>query len=125
MPSSDTGGARKGHVKKGRAYERRAAEFLQQQGFDILDRNYQAGHKEIDLVAACPGLIVFVEVKAAVSKRFGHPAAWIDHKKRENLIAAAHQYIAEHDLHAVDLRFDVITFTDGRLEHYPDAFAVE
>ncbi len=125
MPSSDAEPSRRNHVGKGRQYEQRAAAFLRQQGFEILEQNYQAGHKEIDLVASRPGLIVFVEVKAAVSKHYGHPASWIDKKKRDNLIAAARQYITAHDLPDVDFRFDVITFADGRLEHYPDAFPAE
>lgn len=43
--------------------EDKAAEFLAQQGFKILDRNYWKPWGEIDIVALKDNLIRFVEVK--------------------------------------------------------------
>nr|MBN2276941.1 YraN family protein [candidate division Zixibacteria bacterium] len=108
--------------QKGRRYEWQAEQFLIFRGFRILERNWQAGHKEIDLIAVHDRLIVFVEVKAGLTDRYGHPAEWVDRKKQENLISAARQYILEKNLQDFDFRFDLITFFEGRLEHFPDAF---
>ncbi|MBN2227541.1 MAG: YraN family protein [candidate division Zixibacteria bacterium] len=110
---------------RGREYEKLAEKFLIEQGYTILERSWQTGHKEIDLIAKYDTTVVFVEVKSARSQKFGHPAEWIDRRKQQNIITAAEQYIAEHNLTDCDFRIDVITFYQGKLEHFPDAFRRE
>jgi len=107
---------------RGREYEKLAEKYLTDNGYEILERSWQAGHKEIDLIARKDNLVVFVEVKSARTGKFGHPAEWIDRRKQNNIITAAEQYIADHTLPNCDFRVDVITFFQGRLEHFPDAF---
>ncbi len=126
MPSSnDKPPKGRSSVARGRAFEDRAAEFYRQQEFEIIGQNYRAGHREIDLIVRKANLIVFVEVKSSRSGGFGHPAEWIDERKRQNLIEAARQYTYDHAITDTDLRFDVVTFVNGQLEHYPDAFGAE
>ena len=48
-----------------------------------------------------------------------------DQKKINNLIKAAQQYLIENKIEGCDLRFDVVTFVAGELEHYPAAFEIE
>ena len=91
-------------------------------GYKTLEKNWQAGHKEIDLIVHKDNTVVFVEVKGSASKKFGHPSERVDKQKKSNLILAAEQYIIKKNLKECDFRFDVITFLDGKLEHYPDAF---
>ena len=110
-------------TKVGKGYERLAAVFFEQNGFEILERNWKAGRREIDLIVRKENLIAFVEVKSASSKRFGHPAERVDDKKVANLTKAAQQYLINHNIENCDVRFDVVTFVSGRLEHFPDAFA--
>lgn len=106
----------------GQRFEDQAASFLEQQGFEIIERNWRAGHKEIDIIARKKSLLVFVEVKASMTSSFGHPAERVTPTKMKNLSEAAQRYVLERGISGCDLRFDVITFSDGRLEHYPDAF---
>jgi len=112
-------------INQGRRHENLAAEFYQQHGFEILERNWRSGHKELDLIVRRTNLLVFVEVKSTFSKEFGHPAGWIDKKKARNLTLAANAYVVDRKITNCDLRFDVVTFVNGRLEHFPDAFAAE
>lgn len=112
-------------VARGRRFESLAGRFYTDLGFEILERNWRAGHKEIDLIVRNDRLVVFVEVKSASTAKFGHPAERVDSKKVHNLTVAAQQYIIANDLHDVDLRFDVVTFSNGQLEHFPDAFPAE
>ncbi len=119
---SDSGGSRR---KVGAEFEQRAAQFFIQQGFEILDRNWQAGHREIDLVARKDDLVVFVEVKSSSNPNFGHPAERVDKTKIRHLGAAAQKYLIEKKIAGVDLRFDVVTFVGGQLEHFPSAFELE
>lgn len=102
-----------------------AALFYEQSGFEILERNWHAAHKEIDLIAAKDKLIVFIEVKSSSTEKFGHPAERVDQNKIKNLTAAAEQYLIDNNIEGYDMRFDVVTFTGGRLEHYPSAFECE
>jgi len=110
---------------KGRKFEKLAALFYEQNGYEILERNWRAGHKELDLIVKKNDLIVFVEVKSAYSRKFGHPSERVDARKIRNLTSAARQYLIAEAIEQTDLRFDVITFVDGKLEHYPDAFPAE
>ncbi|NOY88697.1 MAG: YraN family protein [FCB group bacterium] len=110
------------NIEKGRSYEKRAALFFKQNGYEIIEQNWRVGHKEIDLIVKKGNLLVFVEVKSSSSKKFGHPSEHVDAKKIANLTQAAQQYIIAHDIKGVDFRFDVVTFLDGRLEYYPNAF---
>jgi putative endonuclease len=112
-------------IERGRRFEQLAARFYTDQGFEILERNWRKGHKEIDLIVRKNDLVAFVEVKSSSSEKFGHPAERVDRKKIENLAACAREYIAYANLTGVDFRFDVVTFQNGKLEHYPDAFEVE
>jgi putative endonuclease len=123
MPSSKKGRhSERGRLEKGQTFERLAAAFFEQKGFEILQRNWRTGRREIDLIAKKGSLIVFVEVKSALSKKYGHPANRIDERKVANLTKAAQQYLIDNKIENYDLRFDVVTFVDGRLEHFPDAF---
>lgn len=106
----------------GHGYETLASEYYQTQGYQVMHRNWQAGHKEIDLVVRTDDTVVFVEVKSSSTDRFGHPSERVDKKKRVNLTQAARQYLMEEKLANVNLRFDLITFVNGKLEHYPNAF---
>lgn len=47
----------------GTSYERKAAEYLEQQGLVILKHNYRCRQGEIDLIARDKEYLVFVEVK--------------------------------------------------------------
>jgi len=106
-------------------YEALAGKFFTDDGFEILERNYQAGRKEIDLIVKRDNLIVFVEVKSSLGKKFGHPALRVDQAKQRNLVDGANHYLQSHRWENCDLRFDVVTFLAGQLEHFPDAFSAE
>ena len=99
-----------------------AAAFFEQNGFEILQRNWRTGRREIDLIVKKGNLIAFVEVKSASSKKYGHPANRVDERKVANLTKAAQQYLIDNKIENYDLRFDVVTFVNGKLEHFPDAF---
>lgn len=125
MPSSRKGNSKEDRLKIGRQFENQAAQFYLNQQYKILERNYRAGHKEIDLIVQKENQIAFVEVKAAKSKSLGHPIERVTKKKRENLVKAAQQYLIKNKINDADLRFDVITFLDGQIEHFPAAFPAD
>jgi len=92
----------------GRAAEGLAASYLERRGWTILERNWRAGHKEIDLIAVRAGVVAFVEVKARLRRTGGHPLDAIGRHKRRELSLAARAWVARAGGAAADYRFDAI-----------------
>ena len=113
------------HNVFGQISEDRAAAYLMARGYTIRDRNWRVGHKEIDIIAQKDGVIVFIEVKARKSDRYGDAIEAVNDQKIRNLVTAAHAYVRYH---RIDLptRFDIISITGepGRqtVEHIEEAF---
>ena len=61
--------------------EARAAEHLERRGYRIVGRNVRAGGVELDLIARRGLWLVFAEVKARRTLRFGAPEAAVDARK--------------------------------------------
>ena len=110
----------------GKLGESFAAQKLEAQGYRIKDRNWRTAEGEVDIIAEEGDTIVFVEVKARRSRRFGMPEEAITKKKRQNLIKAALAYLDTNDLQETNWRFDFIAIewsTEGeliRFEHLVD-----
>ena len=60
-----------------------ASEFLKNKGYKILEVNYKNKVGEIDVIAKDKDYIVFVEVKARTSQKFGHSFEAIDEIKQQ------------------------------------------
>ena len=107
--------------------ERTAEAHLAGLGYQILDRNWQWQKGELDLVAAQGEEIVFVEVKARRSQKYGSPEESITRSKREKLVQTAYAYLNATDRQESDWRIDVVAIDmedDGaviRLEHIVSA----
>lgn len=88
--------------------ERIASAFLEKRGYEILERNYRCRRGEVDLVARDGGVVVFVEVKARTSDRYGDPELAVDLRKQRKISVAALDYLVRNDLMDADARFDVV-----------------
>lgn len=91
----------------GRRAEDCAARFLGNLGMRLLQRNFRTGTGEIDLVLQDGETIVFCEVKARKSDRFGRCEEFVDYRKRRKLLRAARAYLAK-ERRARFYRFDVV-----------------
>jgi putative endonuclease len=112
----------------GRAGEDRAARYLAQCGYRVIDRNWRCREGELDLVATRDDSLVVVEVKTRRSVGFGHPFEAVDDRKRRRLWRLAMAWIAAHPAEAQGrrLRIDVIGLvgadpSEATLEHLVDA----
>lgn len=85
-----------------------ACQFLTEKGWQILARNYYAGHSEIDIIAKEGGIYVFIEVKLRASIRYGHPVEYVTPEKVEHVFGAAEHWMREQQLAGKPMRFDVI-----------------
>src|SRR5690606_41833086 len=69
----------------GRAGEQRAADFLHDDGYEIVDRNWRCSDGEVDIVAVRREVLAVVEVKTRTSRRYGHPLEALDGPKTDRL----------------------------------------
>ena len=76
----------------GKKGEEMAEKYLVDQGFRILDRNFQNRYGEIDIVAKDKDTLVFVEVKTRHSERFGKPEEAVTPSKIKKIIKAGQYY---------------------------------
>ena len=92
--------------------ENLACAELLRRGYAILARRYRTRFGEIDIVAERETVVVFVEVKARRSRRFGSAAEAIPAWKRRRIGAMALDYLAWTGRLTGRCRFDVVAI-DG------------
>jgi len=102
----------------GQLAENLSCEFLQQQGLDILERNYRCKVGELDIIAKHHDSIVFAEVRFRKNIAFGNPLETVTLSKQKKLIKAALHYLQRHkNLAKKPCRFDVISVTIQQNEY--------
>src|SRR4051812_945066 len=105
--------------------ERVACQYLVSQGLVLLDRNWRSRAGELDVVAGDGADVVFVEVKARSSTRYGHPAEALVPAKVRRLRTLAQMWLAANAVRYERVRFDVISVLVSRpvaLQHLRGAF---
>ncbi|MEK7530323.1 MAG: YraN family protein [Patescibacteria group bacterium] len=97
------------HNYVGRVGEEIACEFLEANGYKILERNFRRPYGEIDIVSReMSGQTVFVEVKTVSRESSGRPEDNVHPEKLRKLGNTIQAYMAAHP-RVEDWRFDVIT----------------
>ncbi|MFW5972686.1 MAG: YraN family protein [Bacteroidota bacterium] len=122
------------HMDTGRYGEDLAAQFLENRGMRVMERNYRFERAEVDLICFEPateyargGELVFVEVKTRRGTAFGRPEEAISEAKQRNMARAAEAWLHERRMDGSPCRFDVVGVvltSNGRhtIEHFRDAF---
>lgn len=102
-----------------------AVNFLINNGYDIIERNYRFDKAEVDIIAKQQDVLAIVEVKARSSVDFGDPQDFVKPKQIKNLVKTVDEYVTENDLD-VEVRFDIVAIVkEGKnytIEHLKDAF---
>jgi len=98
------------HKDLGNSGENTACLFLETKGYKIIEKNYRANRKEIDIIAQKDGYIIFAEVKTRSSTNFGTPSESVKIKKQQHIILAAKLFLIKNGNLYSELqpRFDVI-----------------
>lgn len=100
----------------GRLGEKIAGLAMERAGYKILWRNYKTNHDgEADIVARHGDFLVFAEVKARTSVKFGRPSDAVTPAKQHLILRAAKDWLARLPDDNVPVRMDVIEvlLTDG------------
>ncbi|MBR6841222.1 MAG: YraN family protein [Prevotella sp.] len=106
------------HNELGKWGEALAAEYVEKQGYEILERDWKSGHHDLDIIAKDEDTLVIIEVKTRRNRLFGDPEEAIDYKKRLSLQSAINHYVKSHRINA-PVRFDVISIV-GTVSSTPD-----
>lgn len=113
------------HNELGKLGEELAVEFLQKNGYAILETNWTFQKAEIDILATKEGILAVVEVKTRSSLDFGLPQDFVKSKKIQLLVKAVDAYVNQKNLD-IQVRFDIIAVhKEGKsfaIEHLTDAF---
>ena len=88
--------------------ERWAREYLQGQGFVILETNYRCRKGEVDIVARERDCLVFVEGRTRSGPECGTPEEAVTPAKQRRLVAVALSYLQSHRSLPPDWRIDVV-----------------
>ncbi len=96
----------------GREGEDAAVRLLETSGYAVIARNVRLPGGEIDVIARDRDVIVFVEVKARSTQRFGSALSAVDARKRRTLRALAADWL-QIAAPGARARFDVVTLDGG------------
>jgi putative endonuclease len=113
------------HNELGKQGEELAVDFLQKNGYEILETNWTFQKAEIDIIAKKENTLAIIEVKTRSSTDFGLPQDFVKPKKIQLLVKAVNEYVQREDLD-VAVRFDIIAIhksgNEFIIEHLEDAF---
>lgn len=96
--------------KLGTAYEELAIQFMKNQGYELLDRNFYCSFGELDAIFLDPeNTVVFSEIKYRSNDSNGDPAEAVDVRKQKRICKSALYYIQKNHLDMdAAYRFDVL-----------------
>ena len=114
------------HNELGKWGEDIAADYLQRQGYTIIERNWKSGHRDLDIIALDGHTLVFIEVKTRRNRLYTDPEMAVDYQKIVHLQQAANHYVKYKHID-LEVRFDVITVVGTEnntpaIEHIKEAF---
>ena len=113
------------HHELGKKGEQLAVDFLLENNYSIVERNYRFDKAEVDIIARKADILAIVEVKTRSSLDFGNPQDFVKPKQIKNLVKAVDEYVTENDLD-VEVRFDIIAIVkenkEFKIEHLENAF---
>lgn len=94
--------------KFGKLAEDYAVSLVSSKGYKILERNFRSRFGEIDIVALEGDTLIFVEVKARWSLKFGAPEEAVTPWKIAKIIKTGQYYSLLHPELPKKLRIDVV-----------------
>lgn len=109
--------------KIGSEYEEMAIKFLEQEGYQVLEKNFRCHIGEIDIIARHGKYLVFIEVKYRKNSIKGDPAEAI-HKGKQNTIYRTAQFYLHRFGYGqqTPCRFDAVLILGDQVRLIQNAF---
>ena len=97
------------NIQKGKEGENRAENYLKEQGYEILYRNWRTRRGEIDIIAEKDGTLVFAEVKTLPASTLETVERVLGGIKQKKIIETAKCFLLENRQYSNSyIRFDVL-----------------
>ncbi|PKG53392.1 MULTISPECIES: YraN family protein [Olleya] len=113
------------HNELGEKGEQLAVDFLIDNKYAILERNYRFNKAEVDIIAQKEDVLAIIEVKTRSTSTFGNPQDFVKPKQIQRLVTAVDHYVSSNKLD-VEVRFDIIAIVKQNkqfnIEHLENAF---
>lgn len=107
----------------GRKYESKAADFIVNNGYKILCRNFSCRIGEIDIIATEQGYLCFIEVKYRSTTNYGFPSEAINPHKIHKITRTAQYYMLTNNYpEDTPCRFDVVEILKEDISIKKNAF---
>ena len=98
------------HIITGKKGESLASEWLEERGFEIIEKNWRYKRFEVDIIASRHGILHFIEVKTKSSLRGGFPEEQVTIAKIRRLVNASIPYRSMFPVWN-RVQFDVLAIT--------------
>ena len=103
--------------------EDKAAQFLIEKGYSVLDRNWRTKTGEIDIIAVKDDLIVFVEVKTLPNGTPELLQTELNQRKLQRIVKTSKRFLLNHRQYSNSyVRYDVIVIDMPGL---PEVYHIE
>lgn len=106
--------------------EKKACDFLQTKGLQLITQNFRSRSGEIDLIMRDEKHIVFVEVRSRNNTQFGSAIESVNISKQRKIIRTALYFLQQKRwLHKVNYRFDIVGMKHDQFEWIKNAFTAD
>ena len=113
------------HNELGKKGEQLAVDFLIENKYYIIERNYRFDKAEVDIIAQKADVLAIIEVKTRSTDTFGNPQDFVKPKQIQRLVKAVDEYVTLNGLD-VEVRFDIIAIVKQNnqfnIRHLENAF---
>ena len=113
------------NIVLGKQGEEQAVNYLQKNGYVILDKRWKHKRFEIDIIAKNHNTLIFLEVKTRINPIISINDI-VSNAQKDRIINAAHHYILSNEID-LNIRFDLIYIDYSqktfKLKHFKEFFA--
>ena len=103
--------------------ENKAAHYLEEQGYSIIERNFRTKGGEIDIIALKDSVVVFVEVKSLPNGGPELLQSELNRRKLQRIVKSSKCFLLKHRQYSNSyVRYDVIVID---MPGMPDVYHIE
>ncbi|MEG2441064.1 MAG: YraN family protein [Acetivibrio sp.] len=96
--------------------EKLAAQFLEEKGYQVLEKNFYSHFGELDLICKKEEYLVFVEVKYRKELAYGYPLEAVSYRKQQCLLKTARYYLYKNKIEEeTPCRFDMVSILGEKI----------
>ena len=100
-----------------------AIKYLEENGYQIIQKNFYCKTGEIDIIAKDEDYFVFIEVKYRTSDKYGLPTEAVNFHKMRKITRAAMFYMLKNNISTnIPIRFDVVVLLKEQIHLVKNAF---